>query len=375
MTLLLRVQGPGSRCAAILENSRARPYKERRLVQDLQTMTTGPLKDSPASQRPCMRPFVLNLAHNALGCLVLLAMLAGASSPASAAPSEPAAAREPGDPAAAPGPSEGSCDAHALQSIPERPAQAPGGSAFAARVHDLSGPPRDREVIAQILAGNLPGFLRRLVPVTVRDAHERHRELTVCVMPDYLAVGSDRDFVYVPMGLSAALEIAQRYGFVLPTPKLVDDIYRASAVKLEPQPLTPGAWMRSTAYLVYHSELIALQRAFDGASLGELTSGHKKDLVLTARLWQVPGRVAIYGWHRSVGDPIQPLSTVHGARYADYSHGVRLVSRTVYVDGRAQSMEATLADARLAALISREGVLPDLSGHLTRLLAQQPSAP
>ena len=50
-----------------------------------------------------------------------------------------------------------------------------------------------------------------------------------------------------------------------------------------------------------------------------LTAGPRKDLVLTSRLWLDPGKVAIYGWHRARGAPIQPLSTVHGAGYADYS--------------------------------------------------------
>jgi len=63
------------------------------------------------------------------------------------------------------------------------------------------------------------------------------------------------------------------------------------------------------------------ERAAHAEPLGELTSGDKKDLVLTSLLWRVPGRVAIYGWHRAVNQPIQPLSKVHGARYADYSPG------------------------------------------------------
>ncbi len=82
--------------------------------------------------------------------------------------------------------------------------------------------------------------------------------------------------------------------------------------------------MRSNLYLERHQQRIDEQRF--GLPLGELISGHKKDLVLSNRLRQLPDRVAIYGWHRAPGDPIQPLSTVHGARYVDYSHGVRLVS-------------------------------------------------
>ncbi len=190
------------------------------------------------------------------------------------------------------------------------------------------------------------------------------------MLPDYLAVGSDADFVLVPLGLRAALDIAGRFGFALPTPKLVDAIYNESSVKLDPRPLPAGAEMRSTAYFVYHNELINRERAGLAAPLGELTSGDKKDLVLTSLLWQRPGRVAIYGWHRGMDQPIQPLSTVHGARYADYSHGVRLVSLAVYVDGAERRLEEVLADPVLSRFVTRDGPLPHLGERLTSLIAQ-----
>ena len=45
-----------------------------------------------------------------------------------------------------------------------------------------------------VLAGNVPDFLRNLVPVTFTGGGAT---ITICVAPDYLAVGSDRDFVRV----------------------------------------------------------------------------------------------------------------------------------------------------------------------------------
>jgi hypothetical protein len=235
-------------------------------------------------------------------------------------------------------------------------------------VQNLSGPERDAVVRSQLLAGNLPDFLRHLVPVTLHAPGET-KTLTLCVLPDYLAVGSNRDFVFVPMGLEAALAIATRFGFELPTPLMVDAIYEESPVRLHPVPLPPGDQMRSTAYFVRHNALIREQRAATAAPLGALTSGHKKDLVLTSRLWQMPGRVAIYGWHRGVHAPIQPLSTVHGARYADYSHGVRLISRTVYVDGSPRDIADALAEPALARLLTNEGPLPHLARRLSTLMA------
>ena len=79
-----------------------------------------------------------------------------------------------------------------------------------------------------------------------------------------------------------------------------------------------------------------------------LVSGHKKDLVITNRLAARPGQLAIYGWHRALSDPIQSLSTVHGAGYADYSHGVRLVSQKAILDGNVRSVYDIQRDPVLA---------------------------
>jgi hypothetical protein len=127
--------------------------------------------------------------------------------------------------------------------------------------------------------------------------------------------------------------------------------------------------MRSTDYVLRHTNLVGLQRGLHPEPLGALTAGDKKDLVLTEELWRSPGRVAIYGWHKLTGTPIQPLSTVHGARYVDYSHGLRLISNTVYVNGAVRSMEDVLADPQLAPILSREGPLQHLAERLAALVA------
>ena len=142
---------------------------------------------------------------------------------------------------------------------------------------------------------------------------------------------------------------------MLPTPRMVDVIHRAAEVRLAPRPMPAGPQMRSTAYLMRHNATVEAQRASAGAAPGALVSGHKKDVVLSTRLASRPGRVAIYGWHRGNGEAIQPLSTVHGAGYADYSHGVRLVSRTAFLDGKPVDLRDLLASRRYAALLSDEG--------------------
>ena len=90
-----------------------------------------------------------------------------------------------------------------------------------------------------------------------------------------------------------------------------------------------------------HNDRIEEQSRTLGVTHSALVSGHKKDVVTTNLPTGSPGCIAIYGWHRLNGTPIQPLSTVHGACYADYSHGIRLVSETVMVDGQPGAAEET----------------------------------
>lgn len=263
--------------------------------------------------------------------------------------------------------SSGLCSESLVREIPHRPLTAPAGSRVMQRLMDRSGPERDAAVVDQILSGNVPDFLRRLTPVSLtgRLGNGRKVQVTLCVTPDYLAVGNDRDFVRVPMGLAAAARVADSLGFILPTPKMVDAIYQQAKVRLAPRPMKPGRMMSSTPYLLQHDETLDAQRRGTGGKLTELTAGQKKDIVLTTRLLSHPGRVAIYGWHRPNGRPIQPLSTVHGASYADYSHGVRLVSRTAFVNGKPVPLDEIMRDRQLAPIVSREGPIPDA----TRLLA------
>jgi len=249
------------------------------------------------------------------------------------------------------------CAATHTRAIPNRPSGAPGGQSATARLAASAGSGRDNAVAQAVIAGNLPGFLRQLVPVTVSGtgADGRPARITLCVMPDYLALGSDSDFVRVPLGLPAASRIAERFEMVLPTTRMVDAIHAQASVRLRPAPMTPGAQMASTDYFLRHNATLESQRRSAGGALGMLVSGHKKDLVLSNRLESNPGRVAIYGWHQANGQPIQPLSTVHGANYADYSHGIRLVSRTAFINGQAVDLRDLLGDRRYAGLISDEG--------------------
>jgi len=241
--------------------------------------------------------------------------------------------------------------------IPRRPIHALTGSEFVRYVSIMDPQQREQAIREEILKGNVPDFLRRLVPVELSYTGSGNNAViaTIFAMPDYLAIGSNDDYVRIPMNLYSAMLIAKQLGFVLPTTKMVDAIYAQSTYHLAPQPLPAGPSMRSTEYYRLHNEMIERQMHGRGIPSGGLISGHKKDVVLSNRLRQHDGRIAIYGWHRLSGIPIQPLSTVHGATYADYSHGIRLISDVAIVDGEMRPVYDVLGDYQQANVLTREG--------------------
>jgi hypothetical protein len=247
--------------------------------------------------------------------------------------------------------------------IPARAQQALSGSEFARFVSGMDAHQREQAILNQIVEGNVPAFLRNLVPVELKfeGPNSKPVRATIFVLPDYLAIGSNRDFLRIPMNLETATAVVDKLGFVLPTKKMVDAIYYQSAFHFIPEPLPAGPEMRSTAYYQTHNQMIEKQARNRGIPAGPLVSGDKKDVVLTNLLARKPGRIAIYGWHLLTGQPIQPLSTVHGACYADYSHGIRLVSSTALVDGRPRQISELLQDPSLAGVLSDEGPIRNIS--------------
>lgn len=247
--------------------------------------------------------------------------------------------------------------------LPPRPANALTGSQFVEQIRRLTGPAREAAVLAQVLAGNVPASHRQFkaIDISAKGADGKAHTATVHVMPDYLAIGSDEDFMLMPMDPMTAQRIADASGASLPTRKIVDAAYASAEVKLVPKPKPSTGPMMSTGYYAEHNATIAGQRAKAGAAPGMLIAGHKKDLILSNKLDAKPRSVAIYGWHEATkdgrGKAIQPPSTKHEDTYADYSHGVRLIGASVTVDGVERPLAEVLQDRNLAPLLSDEGPL------------------
>lgn len=218
---------------------------------------------------------------------------------------------------------------------------------------------RENMIMQELKLGNIPDFLRVLKPIEVsykevsKDKHEQ-MQMTIFVMPDYLAVGTDDDFVRVPLNLKSAVELTKRWNFVLPTPKIVDLIYMNADCKIPPHPLKPGPEMTSPKYVKDHNQKVD-QDTPRSASKVSLKAGHKKDVVISNRLLEKKNRIAIYGWHRLSGKPIQPLSIVHNSEYADYSHGIRLVYNKVWIKDGWVPISQILGSKELAYTLSHEG--------------------
>jgi hypothetical protein len=241
-------------------------------------------------------------------------------------------------------------------SAPPLPKNAIGGAEFAKRIASLELKDREAAIFREITSGNFPEFLRRFKRVEIRGRTKSGSDnpdtaAMIDVMPDYLAVGGDSDFVRIPMTPQTAQKIADRFGCMLPTRKLVDAIDAQAELKLAPHPMTEAR--EAVATFAEHNQIIERQRA--GKPLGLLTTGIKKDIVLTPRIFEKPNRLAIYGWRQLDGKPIQPLTTVHWNQYVDYSHGVRLIRDTLDVGAKKLKIEDLLAHPDRCDVVSDEG--------------------
>lgn len=240
--------------------------------------------------------------------------------------------------------------------LPERAANAPSGTELVQRLTSLAPTNREQEIFAQVSAGNVPGFLRVLKPVLItNDAAGSRHILKLNVTPDYLAIGSDTDFLRIPLTPMTGQRIADLMDCSLPTPQLVDTIWARAELQLTPKPMPPGPKMVTVPAFAQHQEIVEEQ--IGERSHHQLIAGHKKDVVLASVLGTKSNSVAIYGWHKPDGKPIQPVYAGHAATWADYSHGIRLIANDAELDGKPVRLSMLLADSQLAAMISSEGPL------------------
>ena len=120
--------------------------------------------------------------------------------------------------------------------LPPRPPDAPKGAAFARSIAGLPLKEREEAILTEVKKGNVPPFLRALVPV---EATLGAVKVTYYVAPDYLAIGSDDDYFLTPVTPQTAQKVADLLDSNLPTQKMEDENYAGATIKLAPSPIPP----------------------------------------------------------------------------------------------------------------------------------------
>lgn len=201
------------------------------------------------------------------------------------------------------------------------------------------------------------------VPLTLRD--DKGNVAVLEVQTDDLAIGPLGDHLRLPLTPSAAQSILNLRGWLLPTPWLVFQIWRAAEVKAEPIAMVPNQGASMAQYAA-HSALV--DQAVGDTPSESLRAGLNKSVVVSNIM--LPNKVVIFGWYRPDGpdvfddrrgeqapnrQPIQPKSNVHGAFYVDYSHGIRAVGPVALVNGQPMPTVDLYQSPTLSHLVSNEG--------------------
>jgi hypothetical protein len=105
---------------------------------------------------------------------------------------------------------------------PPQPTNPQAGNAIAAQTVPLAQANLGLGIYSQILAGNVPNFFRQFCRVNITNvAGGKINWATILVAPDYLAVGTNKDYLLTPLTPMTAQNLADPLDCTLPTPKMV----------------------------------------------------------------------------------------------------------------------------------------------------------
>jgi len=241
------------------------------------------------------------------------------------------------------------------------------GTDVAKLLWSLNGAAREQAILPLLLdPQSYPAWFWNFLPVNfqARDARNVTRNVTMYVSPDFLALGSATDWLRIPLWPATAQAVCDKFGCVLPTTFLADQIWDHSGARgslsVPPQALPkPSPLMETTPAWV--SNQILTQKALADLTPGSaLVDGVKKNVVVGPNL--NGQKVAIYGGRYPGGSLIQPYSTIHDASYSDYSHGIRLIEDNVTIDGASDKLSRIATDPVLWPLAIGTGRASDGSG-------------
>ncbi len=224
----------------------------------------------------------------------------------------------------------------------DRAAGAATGGAFIGDLGERPAGSREARIVNEIAAGNLPDHLREYVPIAFTRGG---MEVELYMTSDVLSIGSNDDYMPIPMHGPSAEAVAESVGALLPTNAMVRLRWENADYRFRPAP--QGASARMTHPSVYADH----GRAYDREGTeGALVAGVAKLVLIDPTM--SGGRLGYGGWTEPNGHQIQDPGRAHGETYADYSHGVALTAPFVRINGTFYATEDILAHPVLYRLIS-----------------------
>lgn len=219
--------------------------------------------------------------------------------------------------------------------IPERPINALTGSQFLESQKGLSQSKMEQAIFNEIDQGNIPSFCRseNMKRLTIE---KNGYKVTYKAALDYLSIGSDTDYIRIPITPLLAQKLAKKYNWGIPTASITEHIYKNANIKLEGKGYLTGekgstklaeqqSKMQSTEYIQKHSldidKQISKLNQHNSNTEQLLVAGHKKDVIVSQYAINHPGNLDMRGLYIN-GQAVQK-NPAHQDTYRDYSHGFR----------------------------------------------------
>ncbi|MGL5830551.1 MAG: hypothetical protein ACRCZE_00185 [Candidatus Altimarinota bacterium] len=256
--------------------------------------------------------------------------------------------------------------------LPERSPDAPTGTEFMRQMQKLGNmnfkgtqARMEKLVEEEIAKGNVPSFCRpeNMKTIDLKGADGTTVKFQTTV--DYLAIGSDNDYVRVPITPILAQHLSEKYGWGLPTRTMAHSIHDQADIQLTGIGLVNSdedqEQMQGIGFIQKHNQKIEKQLGPDGLarlrSGKALVAGHKKDVIISRYVIDNPNGAMDYsGLYVNGRTPVQD-TPAHEWTYRDYSHGFRPIGGNVIIahpDGRTETMKYydAIKDKKIAKILN-----------------------
>lgn len=223
------------------------------------------------------------------------------------------------------------------------------------------------EAILQAVEASDVAPIEWIEVATKNSSHEG----TLFVAADALRIGNAEDSIRVVTGAHVSQLIADELGCYLLTPHILDLVFKSAIRQITP--CTQNSWadgsMAFTGRMIEHHE--AIEEKLDREPIRHgLIDNVGKIWAITRKVLGKVGLAANYGWYVDsgalraanswAGRVHQSVGHAHNTEHVDYSQTIRLMKRTMILDGEEIDVADCARNPELASLVSHEGVLSDM---------------